>query len=102
MVVSSSRFHRSQFREVTSFKAIAKTAIIMSGPRQHASLTKDDETNAAAWEAARGAVWGAGKVSCDLDSSRHSSVDCPLTGRTHPLENLDGLEGIFKFIDLWI
>ena len=76
--------------------------IIMSGPRQHASLTKDDETNAAAWEAARGAVWGAGKVSCDLGSSRHSSVDCPLTGRTHPLENLDGLEGIFKFIDLWI
>lgn len=32
--------------------------------RKHASLTKDDETNQAAWEAARGAAWGAGKVSC--------------------------------------
>ncbi|KAJ4303070.1 hypothetical protein N0V90_001961 [Kalmusia sp. IMI 367209] len=31
--------------------------------RQHASLTKDEETNAAAWEAARGAGWGAAKVS---------------------------------------
>ncbi|KAF2446123.1 hypothetical protein P171DRAFT_471737 [Karstenula rhodostoma CBS 690.94] len=33
----------------------------MSGPRHHASLTKDEETNAAAWEAARGAGWGATK-----------------------------------------
>lgn len=31
--------------------------------RRRASLTKDDETNQAAWEAARGAVVGAAKVS---------------------------------------
>ena len=31
--------------------------------RNHGSLTKDDETNEAAWEAARGAVRGAAKVS---------------------------------------
>ncbi|CAI6333407.1 unnamed protein product [Periconia digitata] len=29
--------------------------------RKHASLTKDEETNAAAWEAVRGAGWGAFK-----------------------------------------
>ena len=30
--------------------------------RQHGSLEKDQETNQAAWEAARGAVWGGAKV----------------------------------------
>lgn len=30
--------------------------------RQHGSLTKDDETNEAAWEAARGAAYGGVKV----------------------------------------
>jgi hypothetical protein len=31
--------------------------------RRHGSLTKDEETNEAAWEAARGAGVGAAKVS---------------------------------------
>lgn len=30
--------------------------------RQHGSLTKDDETNQAAWEAAKGALVGGTKV----------------------------------------
>lgn len=30
--------------------------------RRHGSLSKDEETNEAAWEAARGAVTGAAKV----------------------------------------
>ena len=35
-----------------------------SGARTHGSLTNDDEVNAAAWAAGRGAVVGASKVSC--------------------------------------
>ena len=34
----------------------------MSGARTHGSLTHDDEVNAAAWAAGRGAVVGASKV----------------------------------------
>lgn len=34
-----------------------------SGARTHGSLTNDDEVNAAAWAAGRGAVVGASKVS---------------------------------------
>jgi hypothetical protein len=34
----------------------------MSGARTHGSLTKDEEVNAAAWAAGRGAVVGASKV----------------------------------------
>lgn len=32
--------------------------------REHGSLTKDAETNEAAWEAARGAAYGGVKVCC--------------------------------------
>jgi len=32
--------------------------------RQHGSLEKDEETNQAAWEAARGALIGGTKVCC--------------------------------------
>jgi hypothetical protein len=36
--------------------------------RRHGSLSKDDETNEAAWEAARGATAGAAKVSVFADT----------------------------------
>jgi hypothetical protein len=44
--------------------------------REHGSLTKDEETNQAAWEAARGAMVGGTKVStcfcvsCDFRTTR--------------------------------
>jgi hypothetical protein len=38
---------------------------------KHASLSKDEETNAAAWEAARGAVTGGAKVRYLLITSYH-------------------------------
>jgi hypothetical protein len=40
----------------------------MSGARTHGSLTKDEEVNAAAWAAGRGAVVGASKV-CSIKLS---------------------------------
>ena len=54
----------------------------MSGARTHGSLTKDEEVNAAAWAAGRGAVVGASKVSRRKPILYHQQTD-RLT--THPI-----------------
>lgn len=43
-------------------RPISYQKLEMSGARTHGSLTKDEEVNAAAWAAGRGAVVGAAKV----------------------------------------
>jgi hypothetical protein len=49
----------------------------MSGARTHGSLTKDEEVNAAAWAAGRGAVVGASKV-CSIQA--HATI-CMLSNQ---------------------
>jgi hypothetical protein len=50
------------FPLTSTLRVLRETIREENGMRKHGSLEKDDETNQAAWEAAKGAAWGGSKV----------------------------------------